>query len=61
MSRPIWLINDRNICKTCQNGKDRYKDACFCTCYGIIISYGKTACKGYNPYPKKKMEESENE
>lgn len=60
MSRPIWLIGEKNICKTCRNAKDRYKEACFCTQYGIIVSYGKTNCKGYDPYTKK-TEEKENE
>lgn len=57
MSRPIWIIKDNNICKTCQNGKDRFRESCFCTQYGIIITYGKTKYKGYNPYPKKEKEE----
>lgn len=53
MSKPIWMIRDNNICKACQNGKDRFKEACYCTLYGIIVTYGKTKCKGYKPYPKK--------
>ena len=42
-----------NVCRTCQHAKDHYKEACFCTNYGIMISYGKTKCKGHKPYPKK--------
>ena len=52
MSRPIWLINDKNICKTCQNSKDRFKESCYCTQYGIIVTYGKGKCKGYDPFRK---------
>ena len=57
MSTPIWIINNTNICKTCQNSKDRYKESCFCTQYGIIVTYGKTKCKGYTPHQKKDKEE----
>ena len=48
-----WNINSSNICKTCRNAKDRYKESCFCTQYGIIVTYGKEKCKGYKSYPKK--------
>ena len=50
-------INRSNICKTCRNAKDKYKEACFCTQYGIIIGYGKEKCKGYKSYPKKEGQE----
>ena len=52
-----WHIKSSNICKTCQNGKDRYKESCFCTQYGIIVTYGKEKCKGYKSYPKKEGQE----
>ena len=47
-----------NVCRTCQHAKDRFREACFCTNYGIMISYGKTKCKGYKPYPKKREAET---
>lgn len=57
MSRPIWIIKDSNICKTCQHSKDRFKESCYCTMYGIIVAYGKSKCKGYEPCHKKDEED----
>ena len=52
MSKPIWMIRETNICKTCNHSKDRFKESCYCTMYGIIVTYGKSKCKGYEPYRK---------
>ena len=30
-----------NRCKKCKHAKDRYGESCYCTQYGIIITYGK--------------------
>ena len=52
MSRPIWMIKESNICKACSHSKDRFKESCYCTMYGIIVTYGKSKCKGYDPFRK---------
>ena len=52
MSKPIWMIRETNICKTCSHSKDRFKESCYCTMYGIIVTYGKKKCKGYEPCRK---------
>ena len=57
MSKPIWMIRETNICKTCSHSKDRFKESCYCTMYGIIVTYGKSKCKGYEPYHKKEEED----
>ena len=57
MSKLIWIIRESNICKTCSNSKDRFKESCYCTMYGIIVTYGKNKCKGYEPFRKDKEEE----
>ena len=60
MSKLFYVINNPvNLCKGCQHSKDRYKESCYCVQYGIIISYGKKACKGYKA--KKKMEDENDE
>lgn len=35
-------------CKGCAYARDRFGDSCFCVLYGIIIGYGKGACKGFD-------------
>ena len=57
MSKPIWIIRESNICKNCSNSKDRFKESCYRTMYGIIVTYGKSKCKGYDPFRKDKEEE----
>ena len=52
MGSPIWIVNNKNICKACRNSKDRFKESCYCTMYGIIVTYGKSKCKGYEPFRK---------
>ena len=37
----------QNICNICRYAKDRFRESCYCTMYGIIISFGKVKCKGY--------------
>ena len=61
MDVPIWIISAGNICKICQHGKDRYKEACFCDLYGVMVSYGKTKCKGFCCYSKKNKESEDEE
>ena len=51
------MICDVNICKICRNAKDRFRESCYCVQYGIIVTYGKSKCKGYKPMTKKEMEE----
>ena len=46
----------KNICKSCVYAKNRFREACYCVKYGIIISYGKEACTGYYQ-DKKELEE----
>ena len=58
MGSPIWIVNNKNICKACRHSKDRFKESCYCTMYGIIISYGKKKC---NSYERVKAKEEENE
>ena len=55
MSSLFYSIKENNVCRMCRHEKDRFKDACFCTQYGIIVSYGKTACKEYKPKQKKEV------
>ena len=43
-----------NKCRSCLNAKDRFKESCYCIKYGIIITYGKGKCKGYEPALKTK-------
>ena len=57
MGRPIWIINNTNICKTGLHSKDRFKESCYCTMYGIIVTYGKSKCKGYKPFRKDDKED----
>ena len=52
MSKQIRIIRDSNICKVCSHSKDRFKESCYCTMYGIIVTYGKSKCKGYDPFRK---------
>lgn len=47
----------RNLCKMCRHSKDHFRDCCFCTEYGIIIAYGKTNCKGYQPIIVKRKDD----
>ena len=56
MSRPIWIIEDSNICKTCQHSKNRFKESCYCTMYGIIVTYGKRKCKDYEQIRKQESD-----
>lgn len=57
MSNPIWMLKDSNICKTCSHSKDRFKESCYCTMYGFILTNGKRKCKGYEPCHKKDEED----
>ena len=52
MGSPIWIVNNKNICKACRHSKDRFKESCYCTMYGIIVTYRKSKCKGYEPCRK---------
>ena len=61
MSKPIWMIKESNICKTCRNSKDRFKESCYCTMYGIIVTYGKSKCKGYDPFRKDDKEDGKDQ
>jgi hypothetical protein len=51
------MIRDANICKTCSHSKDRFKESCYCTMYGIIVTYGKSKCNEYEPCHKKDEED----
>ena len=42
-----YLIPKKNICQSCRNAKDKFRESCYCVQYGIIVTYGKTKCKGY--------------
>ena len=60
MSKLFYVINNPvNLCKGCQHSKDRFRENCYCVQYGIIISYGKKACKGYKPMRKTEVENDE--
>ena len=61
MSKPIWMIRETNICKTCSNSKDRFKESCYCTMYGIIVTYGKSKCKEYDPFRKDDKEDGKDQ
>ena len=61
MSKPIWMIRETNICKTCNHSKDRFKESCYCTMYGIIVTYGKNKCKGYDPFRKDDKKDGKNQ
>lgn len=41
-----------NLCKQCPYAKDSYGDACYCTMYGYIVSFGKEKCRGYEQIRK---------
>lgn len=56
MSKIYYPVFDGNICKTCANAKDRFRESCFCTEYGIMIAYGKRDCNGYD---RKRKENSD--
>ena len=34
-------------CKSCVYARDRWRDSCYCTRYGVILYHGKRMCKGY--------------
>ena len=38
---------EQNKCRYCLNAKDWFRSSCYCIKYGIIITYGKSRCKGY--------------
>lgn len=61
MSKPIWMFRESNICKGCRHSKDRFKESCYCTMYGIIITYGKSKCKGYDPFRKDDKDDKDDE
>ena len=47
-------FREQNKCLHCLNAKDRYGNSCYCIKYGIIITYGKGRCKGYDQAKKVK-------
>ena len=57
MSTLFYVINRKNLCKGCEYAKDRFRDSCYCVMYGIIITYGKEKCKGYEPVKKQEEEQ----
>ena len=44
--------NRQNICNSCKWSKDRFRESCYCTMFGIIISYGRADCRGYEQIQK---------
>lgn len=60
MSKLFYEDRNRvNLCKKCQYAKDGFRDSCFCLEYGIIVTYGKTACNGYKFMRKTEDEKNE--
>ena len=48
MRRDVYFpTNRKNLCNTCKCAKDKFRESCYCTKYGIIITYGKAECRGY--------------
>lgn len=45
-----------NICKYCQHSKDRFRESCYCIMYGIIVTYGKQKCRGFQQIGKEEKE-----
>ena len=39
--------NEEAICMKCRFARDRFRESCYCTKYGIIIGYSKKECRGY--------------
>ena len=35
------------LCMKCEHAKQRFRESCYCTKYGIIIGYSKTICGGF--------------
>lgn len=40
-------MNERNVCVDCYWARDRRNGAHFCVKKGVLISYPKLSCKGY--------------
>ena len=45
--RPPKPIEPDSACTDCQYAKQKFRDSCYCTRYGIIIGYSKKDCKGW--------------
>ena len=39
----------KDVCRDCRHAKDKGRDSCYCTKYGIIIGYSKIYCVSYEP------------
>ena len=44
--RPKPIEKD-GACLDCEYAKQKFRESCYCTQYGIIIGYSKRECKGY--------------
>lgn len=47
----------KKVCKDCEYSKDRFKESCYCTKYGIIIGFSKEYCVSYKPERGKGVEQ----
>ena len=44
--RPKPIEKD-GVCLDCEYAKQKFRESCYCTRYGIIIGYSKMECTGY--------------
>ena len=47
MNKVYYQQDSVNVCKTCEHAKDKFRNACYCKLYGIIVSHGKRECEYY--------------
>lgn len=52
MRMEVRNVRGINLCKQCPYAKDRHGEACYCTMYGYIVSFGKEKCHGYEQVRK---------
>ena len=39
----------KEVCRDCIHAKDKGRNSCYCTKYGIIIGYSKIYCVSHEP------------
>jgi hypothetical protein len=45
-TRPKPITPD-SVCANCAYAKQKFRESCYCTHYGITIGYGKIDCRGW--------------
>lgn len=47
------------LCPKCEHARQKFRESCFCTQYGIIIGYSKTICGGFEREQVRKPEDND--